>query len=396
MYVDGVGELALADSGGFPVVWIGGAYPIGQDPNQGGTNVYGPGDVLFDGSGAAYQIGGDWHVYPMGGGGGGASAPSVTDHFYYVDSGRIIEKTAYSDGQVAYADTGMASGLGDGAAAGDPWSLNVFPQPVADAGGSYQPSAYQDPDPNAYNPAPVQDTSGGFYVANWFGGYGPYATADPPQLSDAGTYADGGRLIHKQVDQYGNPYYTDVGPASSSSSPAPTASRPSIPAPTVGGPSVPTGPSIYNQAPAAAPRATQTPYPTNQVTGTEPRAADGQALSQQGGLTRAIFQARYGDAAADAWVAQHNQAIGAAPAATGTRPPNATGAATGPSGTTGQTGGRVTGNTPAITATGNPSQFASQVIAWLGRSDFIAGVPNGALVGGGYVGYRMYSQRRRR
>src|SRR5579859_6196900 len=134
MQVDGLGERSVVDSGGFPVVWLGGSDPIGQDPAQGGTNYYGPGDVLYDAdSGAAYQIGGDWHLAPMGGGGSSGSSASnggggqqqqdqavaVIDHFYYVDSGSIIEKTVYSDGNVTYADTGQSSSLSNGAAASD-------------------------------------------------------------------------------------------------------------------------------------------------------------------------------------------------------------------------------------------------------------------------------------
>lgn len=56
-------DVSLVDLGGFPVVWIDGV-GIGQDPNLGGTNVYGPGGILKDLGGALYQIGGDFHIRP--------------------------------------------------------------------------------------------------------------------------------------------------------------------------------------------------------------------------------------------------------------------------------------------------------------------------------------------
>lgn len=57
-------------------------------------------------------------------------------------------------------------------------------------------------------------------------GYGPYATADQPDVKPQGTYTDNGRTIEKSVDQYGNPYYRDVGAASA----APAVSTPAAPA----------------------------------------------------------------------------------------------------------------------------------------------------------------------
>jgi hypothetical protein len=40
--------LVLHDSGGFPLVWDSDSGAIEQDPTQGGTNVYGRGDVFTD------------------------------------------------------------------------------------------------------------------------------------------------------------------------------------------------------------------------------------------------------------------------------------------------------------------------------------------------------------
>ncbi len=45
-------------------------------------------------------------------------------------------------------------------------------------------------------------------------GYGPFATADVPQLTSAGApYTQNGQLIQKSTDQYGNAYYQTVGTA---------------------------------------------------------------------------------------------------------------------------------------------------------------------------------------
>jgi hypothetical protein len=402
MIVDGIGDRPVVDSGGFPVVWLGGSLPIGQDPNQGGTNVYGPGDVVFDAeTGDPYQIGGDWHLRPLGGVSAAAPAspgPVLSDHFYYVDHGEIIEKTAYSDGTATFNDTGMQSGLADGSSAGDPWSLAVFPRPVAS--GSAPPPT----DPYNTQQPPSSSGAGGFQSPNPVGGYGPYATPSPPQLSDRGTYVQAGELFHHQVDQYGNDYYTDLGPAPAGAVSAPTAPRPSYQPPSVPSPRA-AAPSIYRAPPVVgAPITTYTPPRQGAA---EPVAADGQTLSGQSAPTRAAFNAIYGPSAAAVWVQQHNAQLGAPQsglAPTTTSPPSVPiSGQQGPSGVVGQTGGPVVtprpvttpDGTPAITTTGNPNTWAKQAVDWLTRASFISGVPNGLLVAGGYLGASMLRRRRR-
>lgn len=364
MQVDGLGERPLIDSGGFPVVWIGAAgCTIGQDPSQGGTNCYGPGDVLTDAdTGAQYQIGSDWHVRQLGAGDSTSSppadaAPTLSDRLYYVDSGEIIEKDTYSDGSVTYSDTGMSSPLSDGTASGNPADLQRTSSSTGSPDGS------------------------GFQATNPGGGYGPYATPDPPQLTDMGTYVQNGELFDHQVDQYGNDYYSDLGPAPPGSAPSPPIAQhpaPSVPTPR-GGASVGAG---------TAPIAT-TPAPGT-AGAPEPTAADGQRLSGQNAVTQAAYRGLYGANAANVWVAQHNAAIGqsaSTPPSGGAPRPSGAPTAIAP-----RVGSRSTTGGP-VTVPGDPQQWAKQLITWLSAPSSIGHMPNGVLVLGSVVGYSMLKRR---
>lgn len=56
------------------------------------------------------------------------------------------------------------------------------------------------------------DTSG-FSATNSDGSFGPYETPESPALRDLGRYPQSGELWETFVDQFGNAYYLDVGPA---------------------------------------------------------------------------------------------------------------------------------------------------------------------------------------
>lgn len=56
------------------------------------------------------------------------------------------------------------------------------------------------------------DTSG-FTHLNADGSFGPYETTDSPTIVDRGSYVQSGEIWETFIDQYGNGYYLDLGPA---------------------------------------------------------------------------------------------------------------------------------------------------------------------------------------
>jgi hypothetical protein len=58
-------------------------------------------------------------------------------------------------------------------------------------------------------------------------------------------------------------------------------------------------------------------------------------------------------------------------------------------------GNPATGNTGAVTVSGDPTQWVNGAMKWLGQSSFITGLSNGVLLVGGGVAYAMLRQRRR-
>jgi len=58
------------------------------------------------------------------------------------------------------------------------------------------------------------DYAAEFQGANPQGGFGPYMTNAAPALTVETRYTENGKIIEKSVDQFGNPYYKEVGQAS--------------------------------------------------------------------------------------------------------------------------------------------------------------------------------------
>lgn len=96
------------------------------------------------------------------------------------------------------------------------------------------PAGFQPPAPEASADALKNQWMNGLMAPNEQGGFGPYSLGEPPRLTVESTYNDKGRMIEKSVDQNGNPYFRDTGPALvgvDNTAPPATPSAPAQPAP---------------------------------------------------------------------------------------------------------------------------------------------------------------------